>query len=204
MEDIVMRMQPDHSPRTDHGDEKVRNALNMRASRRAYPAFFMISWHAKGLEGDRKHSARDFVLASLSADQTLNNTTRGKTPGRINPDGDDSSVNRIAQPELPVGALQRRFQGRGNRPRQSRKKSKTDSSGSDSSFHANHAPRMTRTRANPHRTGRKSIQNYFESSDEDSDDDSVDESYEDSEGGYDEEPLTKRTKAEGVRFPYPG
>ena len=110
-----MRMMPDFLPRTTHGDKKVRNSMNMRASRRAYPAYFMFAWHGRGLDdAGRKHAARDKVWEALSESQRQNNTTRGKTPGLIDPTKDDEPENRIPLPELSVNALQRIFRGRGN------------------------------------------------------------------------------------------
>lgn len=70
MEDILIRMHPDMLPRTTVGDTRLRNSLNIRASRRAYPEYCMISWFGKGLDGGRlKHTARDETLQMLTPQQ---------------------------------------------------------------------------------------------------------------------------------------
>ena len=163
-----MRMKPDYLPRTVHGDDKVRNTLNMRASRRAYPAFTMVSWHGKGLDGTRPHEARNRILASLSADQTHNGNTRGSTPGLINPSQPDTPQNRIKQPSLPVGALTRKFGGRGNYPRQHEHPGES----SHKAFigrEVTPSDRVTRSKANPLKPSVKRRRLYYELSDEDLD-----------------------------------
>ena len=69
------------------------NALQTRCLR-SRAAFKMLSWR------DRKRDSltnktRDYVLKQLSADQIANNTTRGSTPGIINPLLPDNPANRV-------------------------------------------------------------------------------------------------------------
>lgn len=64
----------------DRASRPNENALNMRACRYWRPAYSLISWHGKGTS--RKETT---VLALLSQTQRDNNTTRGTTPGFIDP-----------------------------------------------------------------------------------------------------------------------
>ena len=113
MEDILMRMHPDVLPRTTVGDTRLRNSLNMRASRRAYPEYCMISWFGKGLDGGRlKHTARDETLQMLTPQQIAANTTRGSTPGLVNPLVGERPGNRIELPAVTNACLTRRCGGR--------------------------------------------------------------------------------------------
>lgn len=113
MEDILMRMHPDMVPRTTVGDTRLRNSLNMRASRRAYPEYCLISWFGKGLDGGRlKHTARDETLLKLTQPQIAANTTRGSTPGLVNPSMGERPGNRIQLPKVNNSCLTRRCGGR--------------------------------------------------------------------------------------------
>ena len=108
-----MRMHPDMLPRTTVGDTRLRNSLNMRASRRAYPEYCMISWFGKGLDGGRlKHTARDETLQMLTPQQIAANTTRGSTPGLVNPQVGERPGNRIELPSVNNSCLTRRCGGR--------------------------------------------------------------------------------------------
>ena len=108
-----MRMHPDQLPRTTVGDTRLRNSLNMRASRRAYPEYYMISWFGKGLDGGRlKHTARDETLQLLTPQQIAANTTRGSTPGLVNPTVGERPGNRIELPAVNNACLTRRCGGR--------------------------------------------------------------------------------------------
>ncbi len=84
---------------------KFVNALQMRCSR-GRAAFSMLSWRERK-KNYLKNKTRDYVLKQLSADQIANNTTRGSTPGLINPLLPDNPANRVSyrrtqsQPSTP-------------------------------------------------------------------------------------------------------
>ena len=61
------------------------NALQERACRTWNPLFSMINWHAKGRFGNGRNAKEVVVLNRLSPVQIQNNTTRGTTPGLVNP-----------------------------------------------------------------------------------------------------------------------
>ena len=89
-----MRMEPAHLPRTPLRDRKLKNRLQMTNSRLHYRRHKMVSWYARGTSkrtmGDRKR-----VLRCLTKQQISSNTTRGATPGLINPSLPDRPGNRI-------------------------------------------------------------------------------------------------------------
>lgn len=84
---------------------KFCNALQTKCSR-GRVAFKMLSWR----ERQRTAKSRDDVLRQLSANQIANNTTRGSTPGIINPLLPDTPANRVprrgtrSQPTTPSNA----------------------------------------------------------------------------------------------------
>ena len=81
------------------------NALQTRCSR-GRAAFTMLSWRER-TRISKVNKTRDEVLKQLSADQIANNTTRGSTPGIINPLLPDTPANRVprgrtkSQPDSP-------------------------------------------------------------------------------------------------------
>lgn len=85
---------------------KFINALQTRCSR-GRVAFKMISWRERLRPANK---SRDDVLGQLSAHQIANNTTRGSTPGIINPLLPDTPANRVyrqrrhSQPSTPLNA----------------------------------------------------------------------------------------------------
>ncbi|KAL9103672.1 MAG: hypothetical protein Q9163_001298 [Psora crenata] len=82
--DIVMRMEPTLLPRTALSDRKLKNRLQNNNSRLHYPMNKMVSWHVRGPSA-RTMQARNNVLSSLTREQIRRNTTRGATPGLIDP-----------------------------------------------------------------------------------------------------------------------
>ena len=83
---------------------KFINALQTRCSR-GRAAFKMLSWRERPRTG-RPNKTRDHVLNQLTADQIANNTTRGTTPGIVNPLLPDTPANRVSrttqsQPSTP-------------------------------------------------------------------------------------------------------
>ena len=74
---------------------KFVNALQTRCSR-GRAAFTMLSWRER-TRISMVNKTREDVLKQLSADQIANNTTRGSTPGIINPLLPDSPTNRVSR-----------------------------------------------------------------------------------------------------------
>lgn len=75
-EDVTMRMS-----KRDRG---TGNCIQWRASRGWREAMGMLSWHLTSKKGNDR-LANDRILGRLNEWQKQNNTTRGLTPGRINP-----------------------------------------------------------------------------------------------------------------------
>lgn len=90
--------------RMDRANRPNENALNMRACRYWRPAYSLISWHGKGTSSKEAR-----VVALLSPAQRNNNTTRGTTPGLINPDLGEGSP-RVPHPVDRDGQGQGRAQ----------------------------------------------------------------------------------------------
>ena len=91
-----MRMEPEIGDRTDLSDVRKRDSLNMQCCRTFNVKFCMTSWHLKGNRG----RPRQDVLALLSPAQITANTTRGVTPGLIDPALGDTPNNRVPLPAL--------------------------------------------------------------------------------------------------------
>ena len=105
--DILMRM-----PRQGRRNQ---NALNMECSRMR-PRYHMISWHPTSDES-KANELQNQVVKLLSDEQQAANTTRGSTPGLVNPRLGEAG-GRIRIPRLVNG------QGtvRGSRPQKPRAK----------------------------------------------------------------------------------
>ncbi len=95
-----MRMEPLNRP--------TANALQERTCRTWRPAFHMLSWHIIGryTKANDKYNA---VVASLSQDQLNRNTTRGSTPGLVNPEYGEAG-GRVPLPKMKLGAGLSRLQ----------------------------------------------------------------------------------------------
>ena len=84
---------------------KFINALQTRCSR-GRSTFTMLSWRER-TKISKENKTRADVMKQLSADQIANNTTRGSTPGIINPLLPDTPANRVyrrraqSQPDSP-------------------------------------------------------------------------------------------------------
>ena len=83
-------------------DRPAQNAVQWRLSRGWREAMGMISWHITSRRG-RDNLANDRVLSRLSDWQVQHNTTRGLTPGKINPQLPKSGTNWIEWPLSPSG-----------------------------------------------------------------------------------------------------
>ena len=100
----IDRASDDMAKQVYKAKSKFVNALQTRCSR-GRAAFKMLSWRERPRTG-RPNKTRDHVLNQLSADQIANNTTRGTTPGIINPLLPDTPANRVSrttqsQPSTP-------------------------------------------------------------------------------------------------------
>ena len=100
----IDRASDDVAKQVYKAKSKFVNALQTRCSR-GRAAFKMLSWRERPRTG-RPNKTRDHVLNQLSADQIANNTTRGSTPGIINPLLPDTPANRVSrttqsQPSTP-------------------------------------------------------------------------------------------------------
>ena len=84
---------------------KFINALQTRCSR-GRATFTMLSWRERPKKSKESKTRAD-VMKQLSPDQIANNTTRGSTPGIINPLLPDTPANRV---------YRRRAQGRPDSP----------------------------------------------------------------------------------------
>lgn len=73
--------------------------LNTPGYRLYRPAWKMISWHVKDGE-DGQNQRRQLILDSLTDAQKRANTTRGSTPGLINPALGEIPGNRVGLPAL--------------------------------------------------------------------------------------------------------
>ena len=100
----IDRSSGDMAKQVYKAKSKFVNALQTRCSR-GRAAFNMLSWRERPrTRGPNK--TRDHVLNQLTADQIANNTTRGTTPGIINPLLPDTPANRVSrttqsQPSTP-------------------------------------------------------------------------------------------------------
>ena len=105
-----MRIEPPaNQPRTVEADHKFANAAQNRTRRLWHAKYFILSWFGTGDQRARTNKAKTHVLSALAKagiPETLN-TTRGLTPGLINPANGPHSE-RIPQPSLRPNAGQPR------------------------------------------------------------------------------------------------
>ena len=64
------------------------------------PTWKMLSWHAVAVDGNNHNQSTQYVLENLTDAQKQANTTRGSTPGLINPALGDIPSNRVPIPIL--------------------------------------------------------------------------------------------------------
>ena len=79
------------------------NVLNMRATRMRLE-YHLLSWHAKAVH-DKDNASRDIVLDQLTEEQVAANTTRGLTPGLVDPTLGIFSARVPHPPEKSASAL---------------------------------------------------------------------------------------------------
>ena len=100
-QDIVMRQMPDNGNRSRTAFQEA-HALQQSAGRER-AAFAILSWFA------RNHNTKieNTILARLTPAQVAANTTRGTTPGPVDPSLPDGPHNRILLPPNPSITSQR-------------------------------------------------------------------------------------------------
>ena len=116
--DIIMREEVSEERLRLANDQGYINVhLNTPGYRKYRPAWKMVSWHSKGFSA-KENDRRQSVLDGLTDAQKIANTTRGSTPGLINPALGDVAGNRIALPALTIRKRgpQRKKTGANNTP----------------------------------------------------------------------------------------
>ena len=106
-EDILMRIEVPN--RTATTDRYLQNSTNNLINRQEHKYNFMLAWHTTGARGQRPNTVRSMVLQRVATAQPPlpPNSTRGLTPGLINPALGNIPGNSVAQPVL--GANQGRL-----------------------------------------------------------------------------------------------
>ena len=102
--DILMRLEIPN--RTEDSERKLMNSTNNLINRQDHPQFRMLSWHSTGINGMNGNEGRKFVLDMVAAsDPSLPfpNSTRGLTPGLIDPRRGNVPGNIVPLPVLRNG-----------------------------------------------------------------------------------------------------
>ena len=101
-EDILMRIEVPN--RTVTSDQNLQNSTNNLINRQEHRYNFMLAWHTTGARGQRANTVRSMVLQRVATAQPPlpPNSTRGLTPGLINPALGNVPGNSVAQPVLGV------------------------------------------------------------------------------------------------------
>ena len=116
-EDILMRIEVPN--RTVTSDQYLQNSTNNLINRQEHRYNFMLAWHTTGARGQRANTVRSMVLQRVATAQPPlpPNSTRGLTPGLINPALGNVPGNSVAQPVLGVNQGRLRVGlGRGRGP----------------------------------------------------------------------------------------
>ena len=84
-QDILMRIEIPN--RTKLSDTHLQNSSNNLINRQMHPRHSMLAWHSTGTNSMRRNEARSLVLGRVNAANPPlpPNSTRGLTPGLINP-----------------------------------------------------------------------------------------------------------------------
>ena len=84
-DDILMRIEMPN--RTEDGETRVQNSSNNLINRSENREFSLLAWHSTGARGMRNNVVRTAILRRVAAAQPPlpPNSTRGITPGLINP-----------------------------------------------------------------------------------------------------------------------
>ena len=88
-----MRMEPDAQGRFIQGNSMNQEHLRFRAN------WNLVSWHGPSTGKSDQQISRKSVLEKLNSFQRAHNSTRGLTPGLIDPSKPDSRKNRIPLPK---------------------------------------------------------------------------------------------------------
>lgn len=101
--DILMRIEVPN--RTEDSDKKLQNSTNNLINRQEHRRYHMLSWHSTGANGMRNNRVRTDVLHMVATAQPPlpPNSTRGITPGLINPLLGNVFGNVVAQPLMRNG-----------------------------------------------------------------------------------------------------
>ena len=101
--DILMRVEVPN--RTEDSDKKLQNSTNNLINRQEHGRYHMLSWHSTGANGMRNNRVRNDVLRMVATAQPPipPNSTRGITPGLINPLLGNVPGNVVAQPPMRHG-----------------------------------------------------------------------------------------------------
>lgn len=102
--DIIMREEACEERLRMSDAQYINIHLNTPGYRIYRPAWKMIAWHVT-VGDERTNQRKQFVLDSLTDAQKQANTTRGSTPGLINPALGDIPGNRV---DLPALGLKKR------------------------------------------------------------------------------------------------
>lgn len=99
-EDILMRIEIPN--RTVRSDAQLQNSTNNLINRQEHRRYLMLSWLSTGIHGSRRNNVRTTVLQRVAAANPPlpPNSTRGLTPGLINPLLGRIPGNMIAWPAL--------------------------------------------------------------------------------------------------------
>ena len=98
-EDILMRIEIQN--RTVRSDTHLQNSTNNLINRQEHRRYLMLSWLSTGAQGLRRNTVRTMVLQRVAAANPPlpPNSTRGLTPGLINPLLGRTAGNMIGWPE---------------------------------------------------------------------------------------------------------
>lgn len=102
--DILMRLEIPN--RTEDSERKLMNSTNNLINRKDHPQFRMLSWHSTGINGMNGNEGRTLVLDMVAASDPplpFRNSTRGLTPGLIDPLGGNVPGNIVPLPVLRNG-----------------------------------------------------------------------------------------------------
>lgn len=111
--DILMRIEVPN--RTEDSDKKLQNSTNNLINRQEHRRYFMLAWHTTGINSTmRVNEVRSMVTRRVAAAHPPLplNSTRGLTPGLINPLLGNVPGNSVPQPALGLNQGRLRVGGR--------------------------------------------------------------------------------------------
>lgn len=106
-QDIFTRIEVPN--RTADSDRKLQNSTNNLINRQEHRRFLMLSWHTTGANRTTRNVTRNLVLQRVAAARPPlpPNSTRGLTPGLINP-----RLGNVPGNSIPFPPLRRQSMGR--------------------------------------------------------------------------------------------